>query len=498
MATAVATAPPAADTSSVRSDDSHTRPLRSRFFQWVPTDDQQVRVVEQRLLSGLTYTERNLAGINTISSASWDSPSNGKKATVVLIHGFAGGLGSWAQNWDALTKHYNVHAIDLPGFGRSMRDDRSFKGPQDAMRYYYDALHKWFGEAGIPPHQPITLVGHSFGGYISSHYAMEMLWRKRKLEDATGSVVADHMCLASHVPAAKVKPSSSCSKNHNAAAPPTSSSPQDTAIPKVAVPPPNIVHVVLADPWGVPPKHKREMPLKFRILIKLFYKMSPLAIVRCAGPWGPNLLPKVRPDFAERWNHLPDPLIFYDYTYHCNAQTPATGELAFQACCEGAAFAKLPLMLYLPTMLKSIASGVDTTDQLFEATASNKNDNKKKGHDEDVAAAPPAPTPVTMTDRAGKTPKTPNTGSGSVFAAGGSKPQRSALPNLTLLHGDHTWMDTAMYQRLVDQIVADGTVGNVSIGSIVNAGHQLNTDNADDFNDKLDEAIRRGLRGGKA
>jgi pimeloyl-ACP methyl ester carboxylesterase len=476
------------DPTQIAADDSilHNRPIRSRFFQWVPTDDDQVRLVEQRILSGLVYTQRFVAGINTISSPSWNvsHTSGGKAHTVVLVHGFASGLGCWAQNWEYLAKHNNVHAIDLPGFGRSMRDGRSFHGAHDAMQYYYDALHVWFGDAGIPPNQPVTVVGHSFGGYVLSHYTMEMLWRKKKLEDALGAPVTDHDLLAS--PPGKVTPSSTCkSSNAAPAAVGNNAAPGGSNHTTVVSPPPNIVHLVLADPWGVPPKQKRVLPFKFRMLIKLFYKVSPLAILRCAGPWGPNLLPKVRPDFAERWDHLPDPLIFYDYTYHSNAQTPATGELAFQACCEGAAFAKVPLLVYIPEMLRCIATGVDTTHNIRAASQEQKlkkesNDSPAEPH-EPESCKPPSP--ATMAK--------PNSHNNRTTEEPCSK---TALPHLTLLHGDHTWMDTAMYQRLVDTLLEGGMVGSVTIGSIVNAGHQLNTDNADDFNRKLNDAIRRGAR----
>jgi pimeloyl-ACP methyl ester carboxylesterase len=486
MATAATTPPRKStikvhqDPTQIAADDSilHTRPIRSRFFQWVPTDDDQVRLVEQRILAGLVYTQRFVAGINTISSPSWNvtHKNGGKTHTVVLVHGFAGGLGCWAQNWKHLTEEYNVHAIDLPGFGRSMRDGRSFNGAHDAMKYYYDALHAWFGDAGIPPNQSITVVGHSFGGYVLSHYTMELLWRKKKLEDALGAPVTDHDLLAS--PPEKVTPSSTCKSSN--AVPAGNHTPLGGSNNNITIvfPPPNIVHLVLADPWGVPPKYKRVLPFKFRMLIKLFYKVSPLAILRCAGPWGPNLLPKVRPDFAERWDHLPDPLIFYDYTYHSNAQTPATGELAFQACCEGAAFAKVPLLLYIPEMLRCIATGVDTTHNVRAASQELK---LKKESNEPESCKPPSP--ATMAKPNSHNNRTPE-----------ESCKKTAIPHLTLLHGDHTWMDTAMYQRLVDTLLEDGNVGSVTIGSIVSAGHQLNTDNADDFNRKLNDAIRRGAR----
>jgi pimeloyl-ACP methyl ester carboxylesterase len=449
--------------------EAHQRPLRSRYLQWIPTDSNQVRAVEQRLLSGLSYTQRMISGINTISSPTWDTTADvgGKRHTVVLVHGFADGIGSWAKNWEFLSRSYNVHAIDLPGFGRSARDRRSFRGPDDAIRYYHDELHKWFGEVGIPPHQPITIVGHSFGGYVSSRYTMEMLWRKRKLENALDAQITDHDLLSSPPTPLGSSPSSFFGRcflqNHNALSAVVASSTRSPSVP-----PPNIVHLVLADPWGVPHLQERPMNIQRKIIFHLFYRFAPLATLRYAGPWGPSLLERMRPDYADRWRHLPDPIIYYDYKYHTNAQVPATGELAFQACCEGMAFAKQPLMEYLPEMLRRIATGVDAVPH---------------------RVSPPEPT-TRSDDVAGY--RTSQRGSSSTTAV--QHQRRIALPHLTLLHGDETWMDVGMYQKLIDEVRRDGTVGTVAMQAVLKAGHQLNADNADDFNVKLSEAIGREER----
>jgi pimeloyl-ACP methyl ester carboxylesterase len=454
--------------SPLASQEAHLRPLRSRYLQWIPTDSNQVRAVEQRLLSGLSYTQRMISGINTISSPAWDTPADvgGKRQTVVLVHGFADGIGSWAKNWEYLCRSYNVHAIDLPGFGRSARDRRSFRGPDDAIRYFHDALHKWFGEVGIPPHQPITIVGHSFGGYVSSRYTMEMLWRKRKLEDALDAPVTNHDLLSS--PPTPLTPLTSrlfwqrrFFQNHNAQSAVVAGSKRSPSVP-----PPNIVHLVLADPWGVPHVQERPMNIQRKIIFHLFYRFAPLATLRYAGPWGPSLLERMRPDYADRWRHLPDPMIYYDYKYHTNAQVPATGELAFQACCEGMAFAKQPLIEYLPEMLRRIATGVDAVPH---------------------RVSPPELPSTTRTDEAAGC-LTSQSGSSTSTAV---QHQRIALPHLTLLHGDETWMDIGMYQKLIDDVRRDGTVGTVAMQAVLKAGHQLNADNADDFNVKLNEAIVR-------
>lgn len=358
--------------------EQHRRPYRSACFKWVPSDDQQLEAVERSLLRGLTYKQQVLAGINTIASTSPSSSNH--KCAVVLLHGFAGGLGVWAQNWASLAEKYTVYAMDLPGFARSTRDAPAmpFVTPEDAMSYYEQHLDRWFHEASIPNDHHVVLVGHSFGAYIAAQYVSRKLAVREQIRTQ-----------------------------------------------------PFVHHLILADPWGVPAPQAEDLdlsklPLKFRMMMKAFYAFHPLTALRLAGPWGPGLLPKLRPDFAGRWDsHLADPLVFYDYTFHCNARSPPTGEAAFRACCVGRGYALQPLSVVLPERFRA---AVDS--------------------------------PLT----------------------------RDILPAVTVLYGDDTWMTKSAGFAVV-KFLRETLGMNAKAAVISSAGHQLNTDNASEFNAKLSAAI---------
>jgi pimeloyl-ACP methyl ester carboxylesterase len=197
----------------------------------------------------------------------------------------------WAQNWKALSATFDVYAIDLPGFARSERQSVHFFGPSDALGFYYNCLDRWFDRVNFS--KPVVLLGHSFGAYLAARYALRT------------------------APAVK-----------------------------------RVKRLVLADPWGVPradPDFAKNLPFTFKVAMKIFEVTNPLSVLRFAGPLGPMLLPKIRPDFADRWEqHLDEPHAFYDYVFHCNAQYPPTGEAAFKACCSAGAFAKEPLESIIP------------------------------------------------------------------------------------------------------------------------------------------------------
>ncbi|XP_042884729.1 (Lyso)-N-acylphosphatidylethanolamine lipase-like [Penaeus japonicus] len=114
--------------------------------------------------------------------------------------------------------------------------------------------------------------------------------------------------------------------------------------------PERVSHLVLADPWGLP-----ERPLWMRAVGVLRQPFNPLAIVRTAGPWGPKLVQKARPDLIRKFSGAvkDSEEVIPNYLYHCNAQNPS-GESAFHALMAGFGWAKYPMIHRMDSLRKEV------------------------------------------------------------------------------------------------------------------------------------------------
>lgn len=89
----------------------------------------------------------------------------GSGPPVVLIHGDGGSMYDWIMaNFDSLARHYDVIAIDRPGFGFS--ETLPTQSVISQVRY----LHRGLQLMNV--HRPV-LVGHSRGGEIATLFAEE-------------------------------------------------------------------------------------------------------------------------------------------------------------------------------------------------------------------------------------------------------------------------------------------------------------------------------------
>jgi pyruvate dehydrogenase E2 component (dihydrolipoamide acetyltransferase) len=92
---------------------------------------------------------------------------------VVMLHGLGGDLDNWLFNIDALAENATVHALDLPGHGRSVKTlaDPTIEGMSKAVLAFMDKV-------GI---DAAHLVGHSLGGAIAIRTAIDAPHRVQSL-----------------------------------------------------------------------------------------------------------------------------------------------------------------------------------------------------------------------------------------------------------------------------------------------------------------------------
>ena len=89
----------------------------------------------------------------------------GKGPTVVLLHGDGGSTYDWTMaNFNSLARHYDVIAIDRPGFGFSETL------PNQSIPAQVVAIRAGLRQLGV--HEPV-LVGHSRGGEVAMLFAEE-------------------------------------------------------------------------------------------------------------------------------------------------------------------------------------------------------------------------------------------------------------------------------------------------------------------------------------
>ncbi|XP_055343727.1 (Lyso)-N-acylphosphatidylethanolamine lipase-like isoform X2 [Paramacrobiotus metropolitanus] len=260
--------------------------MPTSWMRWIPTSDDLLAAAERKILSylkspyeGYFVTLQPEAGVSRPESHKashriWTVTLNTKDPIspipLVMVHGFGGGVGMWALNLDELASRRPLYAFDLLGFGRSSRPSFSTNA-EIAEQQFVDSIEAWRKEQGL---KDFILLGHSLGAFIAASYCLRF--------------------------------------------------------------PQYVRHLIMVDPWGLAERpsekdaHQFSAPLWIRTAAAMLQPFNPLAGLRVAGPWGPRLVGRFRPDLQRKFaNLIQEENAIFDYIYHCNAQTPS-GEVAFK------------------------------------------------------------------------------------------------------------------------------------------------------------------------
>jgi pimeloyl-ACP methyl ester carboxylesterase len=99
--------------------------------------------------------------------AYYDSKVSQSGKTLVFLHGLGEHSGYWRVTTKALEKRHRVIAIDLMGHGKSAKpSQKEFY----ALRNQAKIIHSLLAHLGL---EQVFLVGHSMGGQISMHFALQ-------------------------------------------------------------------------------------------------------------------------------------------------------------------------------------------------------------------------------------------------------------------------------------------------------------------------------------
>ncbi|XP_033854337.2 1-acylglycerol-3-phosphate O-acyltransferase ABHD5 [Acipenser ruthenus] len=267
------------------SADSGSWWISSWLPTWCPTSLSLLKDAEDKMLESITSKFSKHYILISNGNRIWTLSFNGNissKTPLVLIHGFGGGVALWALNVDALCQQRTVYVFDLLGFGRSSRPHFS-SDSEEAENQFVESVEEWRAMVGV---ETMILLGHNLGGYLAAAYTLRY--------------------------------------------------------------PSRVKHLILVEPWGFPerpnnPDQEQPIPVWIKAVGAMLSPFNPLAGLRMAGPLGPSLVQRLRPDFKRKYSTLFEDNTVTEYIYHCNVQTPS-GETAFKNMTIPYGWAKRPML----------------------------------------------------------------------------------------------------------------------------------------------------------
>jgi len=271
------------------------------WLRWTPTSANELKDAEEALLEHANVKSEgfyvDVGKVNGENCRIWTrkfGKNDAEKVPLVMVHGMGAGLAMFVLNLESLSNQRLVYAIDLPGFGRSSRVSFS-SDPSDIESEYVECIENWRQNVGL---KKMNLLGHSFGGHLTALYSFKY--------------------------------------------------------------PQNLNTAILADPWGMTSRNvnadqRRTVPTWVRALAKVLSNFNPLWGLRAAGPAGPWLVSRARPDIMRKYDDLlgEGSKLVSDYIFHCNGHNP-TGESAFHSLMAGFGWASNPIMPRIHSLDKSV------------------------------------------------------------------------------------------------------------------------------------------------
>ena len=114
----------------------------------------------------------------------------GEGHSVILTHGLGASLSDWTDFIpDLVSSGYQIYALDLPGHGKSKKITSNNEYTIEDM---YAAFSCWIEDMRID--EPVVLIGHSLGSYLSILYAVN------HPDHVRGLVLCDPLYTSTQIP----------------------------------------------------------------------------------------------------------------------------------------------------------------------------------------------------------------------------------------------------------------------------------------------------------
>jgi abhydrolase domain-containing protein 5 len=117
--------------------------------------------------------------IHTIRAQENKDFLNKKKPTIIMVHGFMASSLHYIKMLKHFNEDFNVYAIDIIGMGFSSRPQINFQDSKNLINFFVDFIEafrieifKNYSEKDND-NKNFYLIGHSFGGYISTNYSIK-------------------------------------------------------------------------------------------------------------------------------------------------------------------------------------------------------------------------------------------------------------------------------------------------------------------------------------
>ena len=187
------------------------------------------------------------------------------------------GIGLFVKNYGSLAEYTDVYAIDMIGFGGSSKPIFSDK-PCELIGQFVQSIEDWMTAVSL---ERVILLGHSFGGFVATHYALKF--------------------------------------------------------------PDRVLKLILAEPWGFTPASPtrqfrniiRNRSVKYRMFILLVSMVTmylrvfqPFSFIRWSFGFAKYLLLFTRSDLTGLFQGVVAPKAICEYIYRFNCNYPS-GEMAF-------------------------------------------------------------------------------------------------------------------------------------------------------------------------